>query len=149
MNFANVNISVTPGTGAQDEENRQYQLAIAKCRQVHTNTSKILLRIKEEVAKNPKSAAHGEVIGLLKGYEKTLDVLYNKYEYITIHGVIPNATEPTTSAVLRRKIVEDTRGYPFPPTNEQNEFQQIGKWNIEVFQNSKFQMLKLDFEKNT
>ena len=118
MNFANANISVTPGTGAQDEENRQYQLAIAKCRQVHTNTSKILLRIKEKLRKKTKSAAHGEVIGLLKGYEKQLDVLYNKYEYITIHCVIPNATEPTTSAVLRRKIVEDTRGYPSPPKKQ-------------------------------
>ena len=39
------------GTGAEEEENRQYALAIAKCRQVHTNTNKILLRIKEEVAK--------------------------------------------------------------------------------------------------
>ena len=41
------------GTGAEEEENRQYQLAIAKCRPVHTNANKVLLRIKEEVAKTP------------------------------------------------------------------------------------------------
>ena len=106
------NILATPGTGAQDEENRQYTLAIAKCRQVHTNTSKILLRIREEIAKRPKSAAHGEVISQLKGYETTLSDIYAAYESITITGIIPNAGEPTTSALLRRKIVEDTMGYP-------------------------------------
>ena len=133
---------MTPGTGAQDEENRQYQLAIAKCRQVHTNTSKILVRIREEVAKNLRSAAHGEVIGLLKGYEKQLDVLYNKYEYITIHGVIPNATEPTTSAVLRRKIVEDTRGYPSPPKKKQMSKTNFNKLENEILKFFKTQSFK-------
>ena len=76
---------------------------------MHTNTNKILLRIKEEVAKNPRSAAHGEVISQLKGFETRLNGLYMEYESITINGVIPNAREPTTSAVLRKKIVEDSR----------------------------------------
>ena len=61
--------------GIDEEENRQWQLAMAKCRQVHTNTNKTLLRIKEEVAKSPKSAAHGEVIAQLKDSEKTLQDL--------------------------------------------------------------------------
>ena len=100
------------GTGLEEEEQRQWMLAMAKCRQVHTNTNKINLRIKEEVAKNPKSAAHGEVIMQLKTFEQQLNVIYQEYEHITIHGVIPNSREPTTSALLRKKIVEDSRVTP-------------------------------------
>jgi hypothetical protein len=100
-------LGATPGTGAEEEEHRQMQLAMAKCRQVHANINKILLRIKEEIVKNPKSAAHGEVIQQLRGHETKLDDLFQVYEHITIHGVIPKAHEPTTSAVLRKKIVEE------------------------------------------
>ena len=70
---------------------------------MHTNTSKNMLRIKEEVAKSHMSAAHGEVISQLKGVEARLKGLYMEYESITINGVIPNARGPTTSAVLRKK----------------------------------------------
>ena len=70
VDLENANICATPGSDVQEEENRQNQLAIAKRRQVHTNTSKLLLRIKGEGVKDPKSAARWEVFGLLKGYGK-------------------------------------------------------------------------------
>ena len=55
-------------------------LAMAKCRQVHSNTTKISLRIKEEVAKTPVTAAHGEVIHQLKGVTTKIDELCSQYE---------------------------------------------------------------------
>ena len=91
----------------EDEEARQWQLAMGKCRQVHTNTNTILLRIKDETVKKAKTAAHEEVIQQLKGFKTKLSDLYNVYESITINGVIPNSAEPTNSATLRKQIVED------------------------------------------
>ena len=97
----------TNGSVDADEEAKQWGLAMAKCRQVHTNTTKISLRIKEELNKPPCTAAHGEVIKQLTGAQKNIDDMCSQYEVITISGRIPNITEPTTSSLLRKKIVEE------------------------------------------
>ena len=59
-------VSSTSGTTPYEEE-RMWKLGISKARQIHTNVTKILLRIQEEVTTTPKKPAHAEVIDQLKG----------------------------------------------------------------------------------
>ena len=94
-----------------DEEEKMWLLGMAKARQIHTNVTKTILRIQEEITKKPKKPAHAEVIEQLKGEKPKMGTMKLQYETIVTTGQIPNVDppQPTTSSLLRKKMVEDTR----------------------------------------
>ena len=124
-----------------------WQLGMAKARQIHTNVTKNILRIQEEITKKPKKPAHSEVIDQLKAQKPLMETMKLQYETIVTTGQIPNMDppQPTTSSVLRKKMVEDTLtlGYitPFKIKIEKNKcppngnfvFQDIRVINVKLY----------------
>ena len=100
--------------GIEDDEAKNMTLAMQKTRLVHTNCHKIKLRVTEEVTKNPKSAAHGEVIKQLQTSLISLQKLCQDYEQIITTGKIPDLGEPTTANLLRKKSWRTHWGIPPP-----------------------------------
>ena len=110
--WSHVHLTFSSSSGTTpDEEDRMWQLGMAKARQSHTNLGKIILQIQEEVQKKPKKPAHSEVIEQLKVEKPKMETLKLQYETIVTTGQIPNMDppQPTTSSLLRKKMVEDTR----------------------------------------
>ena len=60
-----------------------------------------------------KKTAHSEVIEQLKVEKPKMETMNLQYETIVTTGQIPNVDppQPTTSSLLRKKMVEDTTGF--------------------------------------
>ena len=126
-------VSSISGT-TPDEEERMWQLGMSKARQIHTNLGKISLRIQEEVTKKPTKPAHSEVIEQLKVEKPKMETMKLQYETIVTTCQILNVDppQPTTSSLLRKKMVEDTTGFYSkvrltPPNNLKLKYPELKK----------------------
>ena len=93
--------------GDAEEEKKNWETALAKCRLAHSNLTKLQVQIIECGNIKPTSPAHTMILGKIKQYSNQLNQKIKDQLYIVTNHTIPDLGEPTTVEHLRKKIVAD------------------------------------------
>ena len=78
-----------------------------KCRSAHSNISKLQLRTHEAANSVPMSNTHKDLLDKIKKYNEDLITMVRDYTHVVTSHSLPNIKEPTTTELLRKKIVQD------------------------------------------
>jgi hypothetical protein len=97
--------------GDAEEEKKNWDAILTKCRTAHANLTKLKLQTVEAMNCQPKDAGHKIILDKIKRYDSQLESKIKEHLYIITHHTIPDLGEPTTVEHLRKKFVADIGVY--------------------------------------
>ena len=89
------------------EEKRNWEMALTKARQAHTNMSKLQLTLMEATTSPPKDDTHKAILLKLAAYNEAMLKKVQDYSQIVTQHTIPDLGEPTTTGHLRTRLVQE------------------------------------------
>ena len=93
--------------GDDDDERKNWEAILAKCRTAHANMSKLQLKAHEFSTQPVMSESHKTLVAKITGYNTVLVTKVLEYAHICTTHTIPNCQQPTTTDLLKKKIETD------------------------------------------
>ena len=98
--------------GDADDERKNWEAILAKCRTAHANMSKLQLKAQEFSTQPVMNESHKTLVAKITGYNTVLVTKVSEYAHICTTHTIPKCQQPTTTDLLKKKI-ETVGGWPF------------------------------------
>ena len=93
--------------GEEEEEAKNFNMALGKIRTAHTNVQKLIAKVTELAQTRTVSSAHGEIKAKLMSQKDELDKKSVNYLQILQNKVVPGNNGPTNSDTLKKILTED------------------------------------------